>query len=310
MKKDKKAGMKGIVQELYQVYGYTKAQIEDRGIDGFSKKLSKYFKMIYRFDCGEEFELKDMKQSSYDKLLEMMIDMTKQYTIGNLETWCIAKNPYQLYWVKDSGQIDFYWQSRYTLMNIYQDEREKRQEAMIKRKERIGKLYTLLKEELQLELCSPQAEECNAAKLGTRALLQQLDELKTSWDSPKTESDMDTLKKHLEQIVDLYAELRRREPSKEAKAQIDKECKPYKDKLLQLRGSTLKFHKEKEQDYLKLSIENQKPMFPYDIDAFENRKQKLIYEECLATYKPLDVVIKEATKKVNEMYIKESSSRE
>lgn len=89
-------------------------------MDGLSKDLKNFLERTYKYFLNQDMDISHISQKTYEFIINKMQDMTKKYSLNNIEVWIKGKIPARLYYLDscDKNQFDFYDDIRSLMYNI------------------------------------------------------------------------------------------------------------------------------------------------------------------------------------------------
>lgn len=288
-----KEGIKGVANAIVKASGNSEENSEDR-FSNFPRQLGNFFKIVSELDCGETLDLRNVRQKTYDKIVNQMREFTINYNITNIIEWCNIKSAYQLYNINSENKIEqilFYQEFRMFLLNVYQTEEYiPTSRNIINKKKRIANIYSELIMEFQVtsNTGTESKNKRNIQKMSTTDLKKELEEIKEEIKCPSSEEESATKRHYERKIINLYHELLYRDLSKDEKRMYEKELEKYKKEHLRQLMKNLMFNDTHE--YLILSICEKMPLFPFSLEEPESENLKNIYTRCLERYNSREVI--------------------
>lgn len=301
-----KEGIKGVANAIVKASGNSEDNSKDR-FSNFPRQLGNFFKIVSELDCGETLDLRNVRQKTYDKIVDQMREFTINYNITNIIEWCNIKSAYQLYNINSenkSEQISFYLDFRRFLLDVYQTEKNiPTSRDIIEKRKRISNIYSELEEEFQVtsNTGTESKNKRDIQKMSTTNLKKELEELKEEINCPSSE-EVSATKRHYERkIINLYHELLHRDLSDSVRKTYEKEMKKYYKECSRQLVKNRVFNSTHE--YLILSIYEGISLFPFSLEEPESEHLKNIYTKCLERYNIREVIeniISEVESEINK----------
>lgn len=104
---------RAIAKKMLEMVGEN-SQYSDNEVNGLSKKLKSFIEGTYKYFSAQDIDINHISQKTYECIMNTMLEMTKNYSLTNIEDWIKEKEkrkvPARLYYCEscDTIQFDFY----------------------------------------------------------------------------------------------------------------------------------------------------------------------------------------------------------